>query len=306
MNNLSIDAALPSFMSSSSAGSSFLFSHLPKQKQRELQRAVAIICEISKPDLLILFGSYVRGDWVDTLEYGSGFDLLAIFEKTPLALKMARKNSLYTRLQRELVTPVNIISEGEPLIHRYLRKDQYFYREILQEGVVLQNTGKCQLLSASDLSVVANAKPIRARRKQQAEMDFSHWFHKAMRLKKSFALHFLAEDYSEAAFLLHQIVERLYSAMLLVFSGYKPAVHDLEQLNQLATSFEPLLLPVFSRRYKADQTRFQLLRRAYVDARYAPNFFISRHDLILLTKQVWQLQCVVKEACQARIASYDE
>ena len=36
--------------------------HLPEHKQQELQRAVEIIREQVNPDMLILFGSYARGD----------------------------------------------------------------------------------------------------------------------------------------------------------------------------------------------------------------------------------------------------
>jgi uncharacterized protein len=43
-------------------------NHHSEHKQRQLHRAVEIILEMTKPDLLILFGSYARGDWVDHME----------------------------------------------------------------------------------------------------------------------------------------------------------------------------------------------------------------------------------------------
>lgn len=39
--------------------------HLPEQKQQELQRAVEILREETQAEMIILFGSYARGDWVE-------------------------------------------------------------------------------------------------------------------------------------------------------------------------------------------------------------------------------------------------
>ncbi|MCB2263611.1 MAG: hypothetical protein LGR52_11870 [Candidatus Thiosymbion ectosymbiont of Robbea hypermnestra] len=42
--------------------------HLPEQKRQELQRVIEIIREEIDLDMLILFGSYARGDWVEDLD----------------------------------------------------------------------------------------------------------------------------------------------------------------------------------------------------------------------------------------------
>ena len=54
-----------------------------------------------------------------------------------------------------------------------------------------------------------------------------NYFEKAEKLIKLFNFAFSEEDYNEAAFLLHQATERLYTAILLVFTRYKPNTHDL-------------------------------------------------------------------------------
>ncbi|GAG79549.1 unnamed protein product [marine sediment metagenome] len=38
-------------------------AHLPKQKQDELKLIVAKICSYIQPEMIILFGSYARGDY---------------------------------------------------------------------------------------------------------------------------------------------------------------------------------------------------------------------------------------------------
>jgi hypothetical protein len=67
--------------------------------------------------------------------------------------------------------------------------------------------------------------------------------------------------YSTAAFLLHQAAENLYH-MLLVFTGYKPELHDLEKLKRLTRGFGKELLTIFPTVTEEERYRFQLLRRA--------------------------------------------
>jgi len=43
---------------------------LPKDKQEELQRVVTIIREEFEPEMIILFGSHTRGNWVEDAYIG--------------------------------------------------------------------------------------------------------------------------------------------------------------------------------------------------------------------------------------------
>jgi len=40
-------------------------SHLPLAKQQELHEIVQLIRQMSQAEMIILFGSYARGDWVE-------------------------------------------------------------------------------------------------------------------------------------------------------------------------------------------------------------------------------------------------
>ena len=40
-------------------------SHLPKHKRQELKETVSIITENAEVEMIILFGSYARGNWVE-------------------------------------------------------------------------------------------------------------------------------------------------------------------------------------------------------------------------------------------------
>ena len=70
-------------------------AHLPENKQQQLQRIVAFLQEEIQLDMLILFGSYARGDWVEDEDpetllyrYQSDFDLMIVTETSRHAMKI--------------------------------------------------------------------------------------------------------------------------------------------------------------------------------------------------------------------------
>ncbi|WP_089726467.1 HEPN domain-containing protein [Candidatus Thiosymbion oneisti] len=278
--------------------------HLPEQKQQELQRAVEIISEEIDLDMLILFGSYARGDWVEDLDpetllyrYQSDFDLLIITETLRQASKVEQNSQLAQKLAKTIHrTPISLIAEDIQFVNRRLRKSQYFYIDIVREGILLHDSGKFELAEPIEI-------PISERRKL-AEADFEYWYGKACRLEKIYNFCISEEDYNEAAFNLHQMVERLYGAILLVFTRYKPSTHDIEKLGQRVASIDPRFLSVFPKAAEEEKELFKLLRKAYVDARYKPSYSITNEQLKWLAGRVSQLKELTKNLCKEKIESF--
>ncbi|MGX8273994.1 hypothetical protein ACWQV9_15035 [Brevundimonas diminuta] len=55
------------------------------------------------------------------------------------------------------------------------------------------------------------------------------------------------------------------------------------------------------RELKADRRRFELLKRAYVEARYSDQYDVSAEDLHWLTERVKRLRDLVDQTCGERI-----
>jgi len=103
-------------------------AHLPKNKRNELAHIVERIRKrVDSIQMIILFGSYARGNWVDdtctkghiTYEYISDFDILAIVETN----KIANSTNLWRRLDKSinamhLLTPVTIIAHDINFVPR--------------------------------------------------------------------------------------------------------------------------------------------------------------------------------------------
>lgn len=86
----------------------------------------------------------------------------------------------------------------------------------------------------------------------------------------------------DAAFLTHQATERYYHCVLLVCSFYTPHVHNLGFLRTQAEGIDPRLFEVLPRETKADRSRFEKLKDAYVKARYSKHYWIAADELAWL------------------------
>ena len=102
------------------------------------------------------------------------------------------------------------------------------------------------------------------------------------------------------------MTERFLGAILLVVTRYKPNTHDLGKLLKRASSIEPRMLSVFPQGNEQEIECFQLLKKAYVDARYKPSYHINQEQLAWLAERVAILEQMTEDFCNAKIASFDQ
>ena len=291
--------------------------HLPDAKRRELSFVVDVVREgfafavarRTMPRLrggrllkIILFGSYARGDWVEDPvgRYFSDYDLLVVVDREQLTDVPEFWARTEERLLGELAsgqnlrTPVSLIYHSVDDVNEKLRLGRYFFMDIVREGVVLfEEPGH----------PFAEPKPLSPDEALRETRDyFEEWFESAGR-RFELAKDALAKGYlKEAAFDLHQTTERLYHCLFLVRTLYSPKTHNLNQLRQLAEAMEPRLKEIWPRSTKFERRCYELLRDAYVKARYSRHYRISDEQLAWLAGRVEQLQATVRELCEARIA----
>jgi hypothetical protein len=105
----------------------------------------------------------------------------------------------------------------------------------------------------------------------------------------------------KAAFLFHQATEQFYHCVLTVMRLYSPKSHRLNFLRSHAEEAAPELIKAWPRSDKVSRRRFELLRQAYVNARYSPHYAISEEELSWLGERVSDLQAIVKRVCETRL-----
>lgn len=280
--------------------------YLPEQKQQELNEIVQIICQSFEVGMIILFGSYARGDWVEEyaedgvhFKYQSDFDLLVIVSNTCKHTEQKiLERSIFKAVNKStnVKTPISVIVHNIDFVNCHLKKAQYFFSDIKKEGITIYDSGKFTL-----------EKEIKIHKKERyllAKNDFEYCFNGAKDFYEVFNFCFENNKYSKAAFLLHQATEQLYTCILLVFKRYKPNSHKLELLKTLTNNIDKRFITVFSLKKKEEMDRFTLLCKAYVDARYDKNYTISQDELRLLSEEVIKLMRLTEIVCQEKINSF--
>jgi len=295
--------------------------HLPEAKRSELAFIVEIvrkgfefaIARRTMPRLrggrllkIILFGSYARGDWVEDPigRYFSDYDLLVVVDREELTdvpeFWARTEERLIEELAsgRNLRTPVSLIYHSLDDVNEKLRLGRYFFMDIVREGILLFEEPGHPFVEPKPLS------PAEALR--ESREYFEEWFESADRFLTNARENTTRGWTKEAAFFLHQATERFYHCLFLVRTLYSPKTHNLNQLRQLAEAMEPRLKEVWPRSTKFERRCYELLRDAYVKARYSRHYRISDDELAWLGARVEVLRQLVRELCEARIAELAE
>ena len=276
--------------------------HLPDDQQQKLQAITAVFTspDVAIPvDMLILFGSRARGDWVDDQEtgYRSDYDLLVVVENERQVNDLAVWGELERKV-REIIgdTSLTMIVHDIKFINREIRVGQYFWADIANEGVMLFDRRRFSLAKPKAL----NAQE----RLALAERNFENWFDSATEFWRGCRYYASRSLLKHAAFLLHQATERYYHAAILVFTGYKQRTHDIELLGVQAGEQHALMVDLLPKTDPDDKHLFDLLKKAYIDARYSMSYRITAEELAELQKRVLVLADRVRAACLEKIATF--
>jgi predicted nucleotidyltransferase/HEPN domain-containing protein len=294
--------------------------HLPTSKQRELQHVVRVLFEEFEAALkgatqpwkrqgrilkLVLYGSYARGDWVEDHVggYVSDYDVLVVVNDERLTDAVDYWSVAEDRLTRETTitgaigAPVSFIVHSLSDVNRQLERGRPFFTDIVRQGIALYEADGFAFAAPRELPV----EEARA----EAQEYFSRWFESAGRYLETGIAHTKKAWFNEAAFELHQAAERLYHCALLVLSLYSPKSHKLNFLRSQAEQIAPELIGAWPREGKFEKRCFELLRLAYVNARYSPEYRITKEELEWLGGRVSELQRLVQMVCEWRLAPPD-
>ncbi|BBE33073.1 nucleotidyltransferase and HEPN domain-containing protein [Sphingosinicella microcystinivorans] len=295
--------------------------HLPAAKQRELERIVEIIFDEFREATenavgrrkgarilkIVLFGSHARGDWVDAPlsanQYKSDYDILIIVSQKELTDRAAywakaeeRLIRAYT-IEKTLRTPVNFIVHSLHEVNDGLAHGRVFFMEVAKDGVALYE---------ADGRELATPKPKTPEQALGTAREYFEeyypgavvWLNTSRELAKQ-------KRPKEAAFLLHQATERLYSCLLLTLTFYTPYNHNIAFLRSLAEGLDRRLFRIWPEDNRRDRAMFQKLKEAYTKARYSKHYKINDEELMWLSARIEELGRIVLQACSERIAELE-
>jgi HEPN domain-containing protein len=290
---------------------SLSLDHLPRPIRQELRHVCAIVMEEFGEAMrgkqaphrkagrilkVILHGSFAHPNW-HCLPSCDGIDLLAIVNHDELADGRHWRFAL-VRLRGawetgEIAHPVRLAVHGLSDINRVLADGLPFFTTIIRDGIVLHELDRTPLATPRRLS-----PPERCER---GRVEFNRWYPKA----GDFLLG--ADFYQEqgnapmAAALLHQACEHLYQCVTWTLTLHGRRTHALDELRGLAETQDPRLCTIWPRTDRFERRCFARIRRAYVEARYAPSFTIRTDELAWAMERTVLLHGQVGQLCRERL-----
>jgi predicted nucleotidyltransferase len=291
--------------------------YLPEGKRQELARILeilfrefeeatrnrAVLRKHGRILRVVLFGSYARGDWVDDPVggYTSDYDLLVIVNDEALTDPSEYWLGAEQRLQeayeitRQLTAPAHFIVHSLADVNGQLTRGRPFFTDIARDGIALYDTPDHPLARPARLS------PQEAY--DEAKANFDRWCPSAenfLTLAGEASTRAMA---NEAAFLLHQAAERFYHCALLTMTLYSTKSHNLNFLRAQAERVAPELIPAWPRSNRFEKRCWELLKRAYVEARFSAHYAITKDELAWLLERVADLQARVEGSSRAYLAT---
>lgn len=285
-------------------------AHLPDYAKADLKKIVALVLKkLPHCEMIILYGSYARGTFVkydERVEFGvetsymSDYDILVVtsgmdVEKAGRLLDDVE--SIYFKRPEQQV-PVQFINDDIEKLNSDLSEGRYFYTDVKREGIMLYDSKRFKLERARKL----NFDEIR----QQAEEYFDEKFENAAEFMIDAKNNYDRERYKRASFMLHQACENLFYAIRLVFTLKKSKQHNLSKLLASTHKYVEDIFLVFPRNTKEERRLFKLLRLAYVEARYNPQFVVTPEDIEILTSKVELFRDITEKGCKAQIERFRE
>jgi predicted nucleotidyltransferase len=291
--------------------------HLPAIQREELQRVTRLlmaefaeaIARATQPwkkngSILkvILFGSYARDDWVDEPEngYQSDYDLLIIVSHPDLTDIADYWYVAEDKILRDtaIARPVNIIIHTLQEVNQALSRGEYFWVDIARDGIVLYELPGNALATPQPLTA-ADAYEMASGYFRDQLRSLDQWIELAEYSVSRTAKE--ADWGRKAAFNLHQATETAYACFLLVRTLYFPRSHNIKFLRSLAEDSEARLIEAWPRATRIDRRRFELLKRAYVEARYSASYEIGNDDLDALARSIRALRDLIAAVSLERI-----
>jgi uncharacterized protein len=290
-------------------------NHLPQSTQRELAQVVRVLFEEFEAALrpgtskwskqgrifkILLYGSFARGDWVSDPVggYQSDYDILIVVNDDRLAdfeFWSAAEDRLMrdVTINKSLTAPVSFIVHTLTDVNEQLERGRPFFVDILEQGIALY--------AAEGFTFAAPRRLPPDEARAEAQKYFNEWFPSAAMFSDTAQFAISKGGLKEAAFILHQASERAYHCALLVLVLYSPKSHRLNFLRSQCEQLAPELIEAWPRGTKFERRCFELLRHAYVNARYSEFYAITNDELIWLGERVSILLTLVETVCRRHL-----
>ena len=227
---------------------------------------------------LILFGPFARNSASEAAAPSpqAAMNFLVIVSHRALAGMSAFWDEVEERIARDsqVKCPVTLIIHTLPDVNSQLKAGAPLFCDIINKGILVyadSEPGK----DGHPKNILAKPMPPNPGKTYGKEWDnHLNWKSSAetfLRIGRR-CVGNIAVKNNIAAFQLNQAAESTYRMFLLTVTQYAPASHNLGKLRSLARAVDPRIDEVWAPLRKPYTRHFELLQRAYLEARYSPTY----------------------------------
>jgi predicted nucleotidyltransferase len=251
-----------------------------------------LIVDKFQPEMIILFGSLVTGKWT----WKSDIDLLIVAdtrERPHLELDIKTailESDAIKKKMSKIISPVVVSPEQ---LNDQLAVGQYFFKEIVDRGQLIYNTGWFSLAEMRKLEPEEYVELVKK--------DFNYWRAEAEDFWRIFEVCLQEKRHLRATFGLHQVVEASCVMVELVYSRYRTQTHDLDILMKKLIHFVSEGAKIFPKDNEFQKQAYKRLYKAYISARYDQEYQIEEDELKYLGERVKLLLDLAIRSCEERI-----
>lgn len=251
-----------------------------------------LIVDKFQPEMIILFGSLATGKWT----WKSDIDLLIVADTSErphleLDIKTAiLESDAIKKKMSKIISPVVVSPEQ---LNDQLAVGQYFFKDIVDRGQLIYNTGRFSLAEMRELEPEEYVELVKK--------DFKYWREEGEGYFYLYEAAMLKEILRHAVFNLHQVVESSCVMVELVYSRYRTQTHDLDILMKKLVHFVSEAAKIFPKDTEFQKQAYKRLYKAYIAARYDQEYQIEENELKYLGERVKLLLDLAIRSSEERI-----
>ena len=179
-------------------------------------------------------------------------------------------------------SPVTVFVHNANMITGAVNGGNYFFSSILLHKKLIYLSGNLILPVPTGLNYIALI--------EKAIKIWERWDNMSTDFLSGASFYLEQQNYRLALFLLHQSTECVLKAINRAITGYRIEVHNLSRLLVISTLYTDNLTEVFPMKTENGVMEFDLLKRAYNEARYKDEFEPEEAQVKTLFGHVQRLQ----------------
>jgi uncharacterized protein len=200
-------------------------------------------------------------------------------------MKFYRKIDL---LATSLDCEITAVVQSLDAVNELIAKNSRFLTTLYHKAVLVYNV-------SNSILTTPPVAPSNEATMCKIETTWNKCFNTAERFYKT-ACFCLDNGWNEKAlFDLHQATQHTCMGLLRIYTGYRSTTHNLSRLLALIENFSFIPSTIFPCSTEEETALFNLLNKAYSDARYKEDYSIPAETANLLKKRVHQLLLVAEK-----------